>query len=438
MTQAISCNPGGGVVDCVRWAEIDFSPFPAYNPTVLQVGVFASAGEYRVFPDLSVNHCDDMTIGYSKTSPGMWPAVWVTGRLFADPPSQLQPEAPLRIGDLPYTSWDGPPHRWGDYTGGTSDPDGVGTWYLGEYSKLITPTPFANWGTVVGGFVTNCGVDLGVTKTNGVTQVVPGASVTYTITVTNFGLGDAVGAVVTDTFPIDLTGVTWTCSGQTGPPTSTCSASSGAGDISIGADLQPGSSITIVATGTLSASASGSLVNTASAHPVGIVDPIAGNNSATDTDVVTPLADLKVGVTDGSCYVLPGASLTYTVTVENLGPNNAPSVSVSDTVPADLTVTSWTCSASGSASCGSATGTGPLSDTPSLSSGDGVAYLVSGTVSVSASGWLVYTATASPGAGLTDPNQGNDSDQDRNALETPIFCDRFEGGNTGAWSNTNP
>ncbi len=566
MTQTISCNPGMGTVDCIRWAEID-----PVTPTVLQAGVFATDDEFRVFPDAGVNHCDDMTIGYTKTSMMMSPAVWVTGRLGIDPSGVLQPEAMLRPGDQPYVSWDGPPHRWGDYTGGTSDPDGVRTWYLGEYSKAFTTPPLANWGTFVGEFFTDCAVDLVVGKTNGVTQVAPGGQVTYTITVTNTGRGDAFGAVITDTFPAALTGVTWSCSGQAGPPTAVCSTSSGMGNINLTADLEVNSTITITATGTLSASATGTLVNTASVvyagvydpvpadnsatdtdtilpaadlavskvdgqasavpgtpvtytvvvsnlgplnavgaqvtdtlpailgnvvwtcqdqigppasicinpagagniselvdidvgaaviftitgdidpgatgslsntasvvPPMGTVDPISGNDSATDTDTLTPEADLDVGVTDGSCYVLPGGSLTYTVTVDNLGPSHAPASSISDTVPVELTITSWTCAASGSAVCGSASGSGPLTDSPSISSGDGVTYSVSGTVSGSASGWLVYTVNAAPGVGVVDPNGGNDSDLDRNALETPIFCDGFEMGTTGGWSGTTP
>jgi len=234
MTQIISCNPGAGTVDCVRWAEIDPSV-----PAVLQTGVIATPDEFRIFPDAGVNHCDDMTIGYTKTSTMMLPAVWVTGRLATDPLNVLQPEAVLRVGDIPYLPFDPVPHRWGDYTGGTSDPDGVGTWYLGEYSKLITPPPFANWGTYVGEYTTSCGVDLAVSKTDGVTQVAPGGSVTYTIVVSYLGRGDAIGAMVTDVFPADLTGVTWTCSGQTGPPASTCSAPSGVGNINLTAGPRP-------------------------------------------------------------------------------------------------------------------------------------------------------------------------------------------------------
>jgi len=151
-----------------------------------------------------------------------------------------------------------------------------------------------------------------------------------------------------------------------------------------------------------------------------------------------PEADLDVNVTDGSCFVLPGGSVTYTVTVNNDGPSDAPSASVSDSVLADLTITSWTCAASGSAACGSPSGSGPLSDSPSLTSGDGVTYTVSGTVSGSAFGWLTYTVTASPGAGVTDPNVENNSDGDQNALELPVFCEGFEDGTTNAWSQVLP
>jgi len=434
MTHTISCNPGMGTVDCVRWAEIEPT-----TPTVRQAGVYASADEWRIFPDAAVNHCDDLTIGYTKTSTGMIPAVWFTGRLSTDPPGLLQAEALLRAGGMPYVPFDPPPHRWGDYTGGTPDPDGVGTWYLGEYSKAIMPPPpGANWGTYVGEFTTTCGVDLSVTKTDGASQAIPGTQVSYTITVANLGRGDAFGAVVIDTFPPALTGVTWTCTGQPGPPTATCGTPSGSGNISLTADLQVGSVITIVATGTIAPSATGNLVNTATAMPTGIIDPAPGDNSWTDTDVLTPVADLGVHVTDGSCYVLPGASVTYTVSVENTGPSDAPAATVSDTVPADLTINSWTCSASGGAACGSGSGTGPLSDTPSITGGDRVTYTVSGTVSASASGQLVYTVTASPGAGVTDPVSSNNSHSDIDALELPVFCDGFEDGTTNAWSAVSP
>src|SRR5215216_4238670 len=57
--------------------------------------------------------------------------------------------------------------------------------------------------------------DLAITKTDGVTTVVPGGSVTYTITASNAGPSDAAGSTVGDTFPAVLT-TTWTCVGAGG------------------------------------------------------------------------------------------------------------------------------------------------------------------------------------------------------------------------------
>ncbi|MCP4845724.1 MAG: hypothetical protein GY901_11605, partial [Actinomycetia bacterium] len=154
-TQTISCNPGGGTVDCVRWAQVD----PA-GPSVVQAGVFASSGEWRFFPDLAANHCDDMAIGYTKSSQSIHPAVWVTGREVGDTAGMLQAETQLKAGEIIYTSFETndpqfEAYRWGDYTGMTVDPDGLTFWYLGEYSKDTGNTvgnPDTRWGTYIGSF----------------------------------------------------------------------------------------------------------------------------------------------------------------------------------------------------------------------------------------------------------------------------------------------
>jgi hypothetical protein len=142
----IACNPGGGTVNCVRWAQINLS-----NAAVVQAGVLASNGEHRFFPDLAVNDCNDMVVGYSKSSAGMYPATWVAGRRSSDPPGALQPEVQFKAGEIAYTSFDASPHRWGDYTGMTIDPDGKTFWYAGQYSK-ITGIADRRWGIYIGSF----------------------------------------------------------------------------------------------------------------------------------------------------------------------------------------------------------------------------------------------------------------------------------------------
>ncbi len=62
---------------------------------------------------------------------------------------------------------------------------------------------------------------------------------------------------------------------------------SGSGSIDDTVDLPAGSKITYKATGTVSASATGSIVDTATVtSPNGVPDPNTGNNTATDTDTL--------------------------------------------------------------------------------------------------------------------------------------------------------
>jgi len=144
--QTISCNPGSGTVDCVRWANID----PAAN-SIEDAGVYASNGDYRTFANAVANSCGDIAVGYSKGSSSTFPSTYVTGRLSTDPAGSLQPETLLKAGDGTYSGCDGTPYRWGDYTGMTIDPDGTTFWYLGEYSKP-SAVGVCKWGTYIGSF----------------------------------------------------------------------------------------------------------------------------------------------------------------------------------------------------------------------------------------------------------------------------------------------
>jgi hypothetical protein len=143
-TMTIACNPGSGSVNCVRWAQID--PTTA---TVMQSGVLSSSGDYRFHPDLAVNHCDDLALGYTKSSSSTFPGVFYAGRQGTDPLNTLQAETLIKAGEINYTSFEfSSPRRWGDYTGMTIDPDGTTFWYLGEYSKN-TGTTQGRWGTYI-------------------------------------------------------------------------------------------------------------------------------------------------------------------------------------------------------------------------------------------------------------------------------------------------
>ena len=102
---------------------------------------------------------------------------------------------------------------------------------------------------------------------------------------------------------------------------------------------------------TLSAGfATATLVNTASITtlPALFVDPVAANNTATDTDTV-PQANLSITKTDSTDPENTGASFNYVLTVNNAGPSTATNLTVSDTVPSQYTVNTVT---SPTGSCG--------------------------------------------------------------------------------------
>ncbi len=126
--------------------------------------------------------------------------------------------------------------------------------------------------------------DLRVTVNDGKTATVAGAKNTYTVVVTNGGPSNVSGAVINDSFPSTFTGVSDTAT-QTGGVSGF--SATGSGDIHDTVAMPAGSKITYKATGTISASATGFIADTATVSaPSGVADPNLANNSATDTDTL--------------------------------------------------------------------------------------------------------------------------------------------------------
>jgi len=246
-------------------------------------------------------------------------------------------------------------------------------------------------------FNTSVAADLSITKTDGQTSDIPGTSVTYTIVVSNAGPSNAPSVTVTDTLPTTLTGATWTCVGTGG---GTCTAS-GSGDISDSANLPAGGNVTYTLTATISPAATGTLSNTATITSA--IDSTSGNNEAVDDTTLTPQADLSITKTDGQTSDIPGTSVTYTIVVSNAGPSNAPSVTVTDTLPTTLTGATWTCVGTGGGTC-TASGSGDISDSANLPAGGNVTYTLTATISPAATGTLSNTATITSAIDSTSGN----------------------------------
>ncbi|MFN0108247.1 MAG: hypothetical protein ACKVZH_05270 [Blastocatellia bacterium] len=271
-------------------------------------------------------------------------------------------------------------------------------------ASVPDPTPANNSATDIDTIVTT--VDMAITKTNGVTTLVPGAQTAYTITVSNAGPSVVTGAAVADNLPATLTNATWTCTASAG---SSCGSPNGTGSINTTVNLAVNGSATYTLTATVAANATGTLSNSASiAPPPGVVETNGANNAATDTDALAS-TDLAIVKTNSAAQVIPGQPTTYSIVVTNNGPIAATGATVTDVLPATLSSATWTCVASAGSSCGAAVGTGNINATVSLLVNGTATFSLTAQTSSTATGTLTNTATVATPSGMADPNQANNS-----------------------------
>ena len=187
--------------------------------------------------------------------------------------------------------------------------------------------------------------DLSITVTDNATTVVPGTTDTYTVVVSNAGPANVAGADVIDTLP---TGFLNPSSPNT--PGGVTYVNLGNGQVEwTGLNLAAGMKTQLTLTGTVDPSlpaGTGVFVDTATVTPpASLTDPNPSNNTATDTDSLTPQADLSITkLADGhaSETVSPGQTVTFTISLSNGGPSDATNVNVNDLLPAGLTFVSAT------------------------------------------------------------------------------------------------
>ncbi|MGG6461835.1 OmpA family protein [Solilutibacter silvestris] len=244
--------------------------------------------------------------------------------------------------------------------------------------------------------------DLVVTKTNNVNGVTAGQPTTYTITVTNNG-PSASTATVTDPVATGLTKTATACSATPGVCTTapTIAGLEGAGVVT--PSIPSGGTYQFTVTANVTAT-SGSVTNSATAQPpAGTTDPTPGNNTGTDTDTVTPVADVQITKTATTAAV-PGQPMTWSITVKNNGPSDAAGVTTSDNVPAEVTGLTL-----GGADAGACTVSGQTvsCNFGTVTNGATKTYTVTGLLASSATGNVVNTATVA--TTTTDPTPGNNT-----------------------------
>lgn len=258
-------------------------------------------------------------------------------------------------------------------------------------SPVTDPNPLNN--TVVSTVAITLTADLALTMTDSPDPVHPGEILIYTINIKNNGPSDSVGVILTDTLPLTVTlpsysldnGVTW---------------NTWLGTLPLGT-ITNGSTKTVLIRGTVAATATGTISNTASVTST-TLDPNLSNNSATTTTTVSPLADLSIVKTANPSPVHAGAQLIYTLVITNNGPSTATNIIVTDNVPAcfstpeystnaGLTWNPWTSSV----------------NIGSLASGLSSTVLLRGTVCTNGTSSITNTATVS--SDTDDPNLSNNT-----------------------------
>ena len=203
-------------------------------------------------------------------------------------------------------------------------------------------------------------VDLAITKvdnkggssiTASTGALVLGTSFVYTIVVSNNGPSNDVGSTISDPLSsvVGLTSDSWSAV-VAGGASITAGGTSGSGNISNTANVPVGGTITYTVTANVSAAATGTLSNTATVTPPSSeTDTNLNNNSATDTDNLTPNVDLAItkvdnkggsSITPSTGTVVPGTSFVYTSVVSNNGPSIDVGSPISDPLSSVVGLTS--------------------------------------------------------------------------------------------------
>ncbi len=288
-----------------------------------------------------------------------------------------------------------------------------------ERNNATTPSRLSDHDPVVAFFgVAGFAIaDLSLTKTDSPDPVVPGNTITYTITATNAGPDAAVNATMTDTFSLGFT-----VESATGPAGWTCTIFTMTGQSTVSCanpSFAPGSAVFTIVVRTPT-TATGTITNTATITS-NTSDPNAANNSATATTAVTATANLSITKTDAPDPVLAGGNITYTLTAGNAGPSAATSTAVTDTLPAGTTFVSlaspagWACTTPAVGAGGVVSCTNPSF----ASAGNAVFTLVVQVASGTAMG-TVISNTAAISSTASDPVMGNNTATATTTVNAPV------------------
>ena len=269
--------------------------------------------------------------------------------------------------------------------------------------------------------------DLTVMKTADPSIASAGDLVTFTITAANAGPSTATDVRVTDTLPAALAYVSDDAGCDTsGLPLVVCDLGDlgpgGLAAVEIVVEVLPGFEDSVASNTVIVGSPSGS-------------DPDPGDNSDDEPVTIPPQVDLSVSKGGAGEVMVPGnppgiavlpnlvsagGRLTYTLSVQNAGPNTATGVTLTDTLPAGVGLVS----ASG-ASCVE-TPPGVVCSLPDLASGAGVVVtiVVDVDADVADGATLLNEATVTAAEEEANPADNTDSQQTDVSADADLSIDK--------------
>jgi uncharacterized repeat protein (TIGR01451 family) len=237
--------------------------------------------------------------------------------------------------------------------------------------------------------------DLSLTKTVDNPNPSIGSPVEFTVTLTTLGPSPATNAVIIDLLPPELIYTAHVVSaGSYNPTTGVWTVDT----VNVGVNY----TLTLQATVATSVLVGATLTNTASVAVLDQIDPVPGNNTAS-ASVVVSAADLAIGKDVDNSTPLEGDTVTYTILIQNLGPNAANGIAVSEPLASGLSYASHT------ATQGSyAPGTG-IWTVGALGVGQSATLTIVVDVQDDTSGMTITNTAAITASSLPDPNTTNNS-----------------------------
>lgn len=270
-------------------------------------------------------------------------------------------------------------------------------------SPMTDYNPDNDWSSVIS-VVEEARADLALLISGSPDPVLAGGLLTYTVKVNNRGPSSAANVMVTNTLPISLSNVVVTTSQGT---------------------YVQNDNLVLAVLGTMDSGARATMTISGNPMSVGQItatarvvsdqsDPLQGNNQASVTTLVNPAADIAVSISDMPNPVVVNGSLTYKVTIRNLGPGVATDLRLAYALPADVQLTGINFT-QGSITTNT---TGLLSGSlGTLAVGSNAVIMVQ-VVAPSTPETLVSSATVSSSQG--DPNTANNVATSSTAVMLPL------------------